>query len=117
MKLQQHKTLRSNFGILTNLFTPTRNKTRRGMTMFVSKLDKQTGAATYDSRPLGMTKSGAVTFSRTKVAKVACVKRTKAGYHVIGRTGILPVTFGELKRGLKGLGYTGIRSGAIFSTF
>ena len=114
MKLHQHKSLRSNFGILTNLFTPTKNKTRRGMTMFKSKLDEITGNAGFDPRNLALTKSGAITLKGTPVARIACVKRKKGGFHVIGRAGgLLPVTFEELKSGLRGLGYTGLKNGAI----
>lgn len=115
MKLKSHSALRSNFGIINNMFKPTRNKTRKGMSVFKSKLEEITGAEKFDPREIGLTKSGAITHaSRSLPVRVACVKRVSGGYRVIGRTGgILPVTFGELKAGLRNLNYTGIRMGAI----
>lgn len=48
--------------------------------------------------------------------RVANVRQFKGGYKIVGIAPLLPLTNMELKRGLKHLGFTGIRRGELVTT-
>ena len=94
--------LTSNWNII-NINKPVIHK--KGLTRFVSKLDKITGACRCY---VGTSK---------RATRVACVRnRGKNKYSAVGVSEIIQGNFNDLKNTLKNLGFTGIRMGAIKAT-
>jgi len=94
---------------LETLILPSRNKTRRGLHPFKSKLDEITGAH-KGYEPRSMTYNGdtgvqeAVTSSRITFART----KGKNRFHAVG-IGEFAGTFGEFKEEMKRRNFTGYR--------
>lgn len=108
MKLQTIRPVRSL--CLETIFTPTRNKTRRGMHPFKSKLEQITGESRgYDPRTFNynpLTKRDEI-FDPNK--RITLVKtKGKNRFHAVG-LGEFKGTFAELKETMRSNGFSGYR--------
>ena len=103
MKIPYIKPVRSL--ALDTIFKPSKNKTRRGLTKFVSKLDQMTGNDRFEPRNSTynvLTKKFETVVNR----RIAVVKsKGKGRFHAIG-FGPFEGTFDALRNALAGAGFT-----------